>query len=269
MHQLSPKWMIMICDSFRILIYLQRTFTSSNSKNNMRKSQVSLRSFSTSFIQSIDNGRFFHRPFGWIYIAISILNLVGVPVYMVYMAASGDLFEMEFRFILSFALLFIVFTIIGFISFQLWWNRRRKVITMLKADDEFVAIPLTTNLFQTLGEWVGVWIGLGGFSINLILSLTLGDDSAYFVLLLGLPLIGVNFYAAFLSLILGFLIILITRFIAEQFFAIAAIANNTRQTKFEANSAIPRQSLPAETEVQHPNPPKKGSDWTRYTPPSE
>lgn len=94
----------------------------------------------------------------------------------------------SFKLILAFILIWIIVAGLGWISFQLWWDRKDKVSTSSDEKDQFVATPVFSHFIQTMGEWLCVWIGIGGC-----------------------------------------LILVFTRFLAEQFRALASIANNTRK----------------------------------------
>jgi hypothetical protein len=82
-----------------------------------------------------------------------------------------------------------------------------------------------------LGEWIGTWIGLVGFGFALLTTIILGNEGYYFSEIIGIPYLNTNSgWMAILTMpIVGFLIIVFSRFLAEQIRALSAIANNTKK----------------------------------------
>jgi len=97
--------------------------------------------------------------------------------------------------------------------------------------DEFVATPIFSHFIQTLGEWFGTLFAIVGFAGLLISMILLGNDAYWFLKLIGLRFPVLGWTGIFLLPIIGYLIVILTRFLAEQFRALAAIANNTRKMK--------------------------------------
>jgi len=92
-----------------------------------------------------------------------------------------------------------------------------------------VATPVFSHLIQTIGEWLGTWIGIVGFSVALLTTLILGDEGYYLSRQLGLGFMKTGVLFIILMPVYGFLIIVATRFLAEQFRALSSIVNNTRK----------------------------------------
>jgi hypothetical protein len=180
------------------------------------------------FINYIDNGLLFRNPFSWLYALLAVVNLI-LPIYIVYQAADNRIFDAPTKFIIVFLLLWIIIAFASWVSFQLWWDRKSKVISTSSEGDEFVATPVFSHLIQTIGEWLGTWIGIVGFSVALLTTLILGDEGYYLSRQLGLGFMKTGFFFIILMPIYGFLIIVATRFLAEQFRALSSIANNTRK----------------------------------------
>lgn len=181
------------------------------------------------YLSFIDNRDFYHKPFRWLYALLAIINLI-VPFYVFYQAVDNGMFNAPTEFVILFLLVWVIIAFAGWLSFQLWWDRKSKVISTSNVGDEFVATPIFSHLIQTIGEWLGTWIGFVGFSVALLTKLILGDGDYYLSRLLEL---GFMRETGLLSIILmpvcGFLIIVSTRFLAEQFRALSSIANNTRK----------------------------------------
>jgi hypothetical protein len=180
------------------------------------------------YLSFIDNGHLYRKPFCWLYTLLAVINLI-LPIYIFYQAADNGIFDAPAKFIIVFLLVWIIIAFASWISFQLWWDRKSKVITTSSEGDEFVATPVFSHLIQTIGEWLGTWIGIVGFSVALLTTLILGDEGYYLSRQLGLGFMKTGFLFIILMPIYGFLIIVATRFLAEQFRALSSIANNTRK----------------------------------------
>ena len=159
---------------------------------------------------------------------IAIINLI-LPLYIFYMAADNNIFDSPAKFIIVFLLLWVIIAFAGWVSFQLWWDRKSKIIDTSVEGDEFVATPVFSHLIQTIGEWLGTWIGIVGFGFALLTTIILGDDGYYLSRQIGLDFMETGWLFVVLMPIYGFLIIVVTRFLAEQFRALASIANNTKK----------------------------------------
>ncbi len=180
------------------------------------------------YLAFIDNGHLYRRPFSWLYMLLAGLNLI-LPIYVFYQAAKNYIFRADGEVIFVFLLFWLVLAFAGWLSFQLWWNRSTKVISTSTIGDDFIATPVFAHFIQTFGEWLGTWVAVVGFSFSLITTIFLGQEGQILSRLLGLNFLNVGFIFIILMPIYGFLIIVISRFLAEQFRALSAIANNTRK----------------------------------------
>lgn len=185
-------------------------------------------SFIKPYLSFIDNGHLYRKPFSWLYAILAIINLI-LPLYVFYMAADNRIFDSPAKFIIVFLLVWIIIAFASWVSFQLWWDRKSKIIDTSIEGDEFVATPVFSHLIQTLGEWLGTWIGIVGFGTALLTTIILGDDGSYLSRQIGFSFLETGWFFVVLMPIYGFLIIVATRFLAEQFRALASIANNTRK----------------------------------------
>ncbi|WP_438989099.1 hypothetical protein [Polaribacter sp.] len=180
------------------------------------------------YLSFIDNGDLYRKPFSWLYALLAIINLI-VPIFVFYQAVDNDIFDTPAKFVIVFLLVWLIIAFAGWLSFQLWWDRKSKVISTSNVGDEFVATPVFSHLIQTIGEWLGTWIGIVGFSVALLTTLILGDEGYYLSEALGLGFMETGFLFIILMPVYGFLIIVAARFLAEQFRALSSIANNTRK----------------------------------------
>lgn len=184
------------------------------------------------FLQTIDNGSFFRKVFGILYVLIAVLNVL-LPIYLLFKMIDAGLFKSEGKVVISMLIIWFVIALLGWFGFQLWWDRRQKVNQVTYSGAEFVATPVVAHFIQTIGEYYGIVTAVLGFVMGVV-SLLFGnayannyemDDVFY-----DLP----YFYEAgwlmiFTGPVVGFLIIVFFRFIAETIKALSAIANNTGQ----------------------------------------
>jgi len=180
------------------------------------------------YLSFIDNGNLYRKPFSWLYLILAIINLI-LPLYVFYTAVDNEIFDAPAKFIIVFLLVWIIIAFASWVSFQLWWDRKSKIIETSLEGDEFVATPVFSHLIQTIGEWLGTWIGIVGFGTALLTTIILGDEAYYLTEQIGFGFLETGFLFIVLMPIYGFLIIVATRFLAEQFRALASIANNTRK----------------------------------------
>lgn len=193
----------------------------------MRMKDNKFFSFFEPVLKYIDTGKFFREPFRWLYAILAILNLL-FPIVLLVRAIESDLFRLGGGGLITvFIFIWIVVVFISWIGFQIWWNRRKKIYSVVTALDDFVAIPVFSNFIQTFGEWLGMLIGIGNPMLILIVAVFLKGDTS----MLRLPLIGSG---ALINIVLypiyGFMIIVVARVMAETFRALAAIANNTKKS---------------------------------------
>ncbi|MEX1190919.1 MAG: hypothetical protein WEA99_03030 [Brumimicrobium sp.] len=185
-------------------------------------------SFIKPYLSFIDSGNMYRKPFSWLYTLLAILNLL-FPIFILYEAIDGRIFESPAKIVVVFILLWIVIAFAGWLSFQLWWDRKSKVLASSTSDDEFSATPVFSHFIQTYGEWFGTWLGIVGFTFALLSTIFLGNEGGYMARNLGLGFVNTSVAGIFLMPIFGFLIIVVSRFVAEQFRALTAIANNTKK----------------------------------------
>ena len=167
----------------------------------------------------IDNGRFFREPFRWLYVIFAVLNLLFPIAILVKVIDTGFFKFAEGKAIFAFILIFIILCGGAWASYLLWMNRKNKLKEVIQEDNEFIAIPVVSHLTQTVGEWLGLYIGVVGTLCSLIIALLAANELQYVM-----P-------------IYGFLIVVFARLLAELYRALSVIANNTKKlTKTEAKT---------------------------------
>jgi membrane protease YdiL (CAAX protease family) len=199
----------------------------------------------------IDSGKLYRKPFSWLYALLAIINLL-LPLYTLFSAIDKGLFHnLPGKAIFIFLLVWLISAFFYWFGFQFFWNRRKKIAAVAEEGADFVAMPVLAYLVQSLGEYIGIFIGFMGFSFALLASIFLDDyvarDLSYY---LGVDdLFKGSFVFVLVMPVVGFLVIVITRVLAEQIRALAAIANNTKHLKKETknNSAVEHEITSIDT----------------------
>lgn len=200
----------------------------------------------------IDNGSFFREPFRWLYMAIAVLNLL-FPLIVIFGAIGSGVFEyMSGGAIFAFVLVFILLIALGIMSFVLWMDRQKKLKVQLREENEFVAIPMVSHFIQTLGEWFGFYIGIFGCLSSLLFMLFGGDEMLNRVIGANLLPWGTGVVMLIIYPIMGFLIVVSARLLAELYRALASIANNTKRMS-DNMPAAPAPAPAQEPEAAEPD----------------
>ena len=181
------------------------------------------------YLDYIDSGHFFRKPFYWLY-AFNAISILLLPLALLLVGFRNNIFEMPFKFTLAFLLVVALMCFTSWIIFQLWWDRKDKVLGVAHQGDEFVATPVFSHYIQTAGESAGTYIAIVGTGATLIAAILLGSDAGNLGRSMGIPfLAGGSFLFIFLWPLAGFAIIIFTRFLAEMLRALVSIANNTKK----------------------------------------
>ncbi len=178
------------------------------------------------YLAYIDNGDFFRKPFHWLYTLLAILN-IALPLYFLYkLIEIFTRYSPTGEFVILSILAWLGIAVAGWLGFQLWWDRKDKILEVSKGNDDFLAIPSYSHFIQTAGEWIGLWVAIIGFWTSLIMlfSDSVRELFEFFQLGSSSPIKGL-----IVSPIYGFLIVVGTRVLAEIFRALASIANNTKK----------------------------------------
>ncbi len=182
------------------------------------------------FLTYIDSGRIFREPFKWLYMLASFSSAL-FPIIIIFLAFKHGLFEGPFKIVLAFLLIWIFMLVAGAVGCLIWWDRKDKVSNLTTGEQEFVASPVFAHYIQTAGEVFAIYMAVVGTGISLISGVFLSGDGYELNSVLPFnPSIG--FLGVFAFPVLGYLILVFTRFIAEQIKALATIANNTRKTGY-------------------------------------
>lgn len=142
---------------------------------------------------------------------------------MLYQAIQNKMFSGGFKFVIAFILMWLFLAAASWVGFQIWWNRKDKVLMTTADSDEFVSTPVFTHFIQSFGEWLGSFFAIAGFGVALV-STIFGVGG-----LPGLDMLNGGLIYIVLAPLQGFLIIIVFRFVAEQARALVQIANNTKK----------------------------------------
>ena len=174
------------------------------------------------YLSFIDDGHLYRKPFSWLYTILAAINLI-LPLIVFVTAINNGIFDMPIKFFFVFFLVWIMIAFAGWVSFQLWWDRKSKITNTSIEGDEFVATPVFSHLIQTFGEWLGTWFSIVGFGTALIATIFLGSGAEHFLSGMGLGMLQAGWLSIILMPLFGFLIIVVTRFLAESFKALSSI----------------------------------------------
>lgn len=174
----------------------------------------------------IDRGDLFRKPFNWLYVGLACLNLL-IPILVLFAGIEGKIFSLPFKYVMGFILILLGVCAAAWVGFQLWWDRSKKVLELTIEGNDFLSVPAFSHLIQTSGECVGLWFAIAGTWTALISAIFMGNELGS--MLPSRYLMGGGFTAIFMCPVMGFLIIVFSRFVAEQCRALAAIANNTKK----------------------------------------
>jgi len=178
--------------------------------------------FSKRYLDFIDKG----KMFGFVYIVMAVINLI-LPFAIFYRVIDSGFFSYGAKYVFAFILTWLVIVFACWIGFQMWWDRRKKVAIV--ESSEFIATPIFSQILQTFGEWLGTWIGIVGAGGGLLASIFLGSDVDNLLWLIGFGSMQFGPLIVVIGPVVGFFIIIIFRFLAEQLRIFAALANNTKE----------------------------------------
>jgi len=178
--------------------------------------------FSKPYLDFIGKGKIFSL----VYIVMAVINLI-LPFVILYMVIDSGLFEFGAKYVFAFIFSWLVIVFACWIGFQIWWHRRTKVTII--SSSEFVATPIFSEILQTFGEWLGTFIGIVGAGVGLIANIALGGSASYLFSAIGMNFMSMGAVIIVIGPIIGFFIIIIFRYIAEQLKILAALANNTKE----------------------------------------
>jgi hypothetical protein len=178
--------------------------------------------FSAPYLEFIGKGKLF----SFIYIVMAVINPI-IPFVILYQVIDSGFFSMGAKFVFAFILAWFVIVFACWIGFQIWWNRRKEVAKI--ATCEFIATMFFSEILQTFGEWLGTLIGIIGAGGGLLASIFLGRDVDYLFSMIGLEFMQFGVLVVVIGPVIGFFVIIISRFIAEQLRLWVTLTNNAKE----------------------------------------
>ena len=145
-------------------------------------------SFAEPYFRYIDSGEFFRKPASWLYAASAALSLLA-PVVLFLTGVTLGIFRAPFIVAAVALLCLLVIGLAGIVNAQLWWDRRSRIVAIMeigKSGHGFVAIPMLSHFIQTIGESIGLWVGIALFG-STALACWLGAEAANIFYYLPLP----------------------------------------------------------------------------------
>jgi len=180
-------------------------------------------SLSRPYLKFIDKSKIYSL----IYYVMAVINLI-IPFVILYQVIDSGVFRyLEAKYIFAFLLSWIVVVFACWIGFQLWWNRRKKVDEL--GESEFSATLIFSEILQTTGEWIGTLIGIIGAGAGLLAFIFLGNDLDEVFRMIGMGSLALGPAIIIAGPIIGFSIIILFRFLAEQLRLFASLVEHTRE----------------------------------------
>lgn len=189
-------------------------------------------------LDTIDNGSFFRRPLYWLYIIFYCLLALalfvcGIAILITAVSqADSSYSNIGGTFGTFGTYLFGLFSLIIGAALATYTvifglNRAKKLNSLTNANDDIFVIPLVAYCYQTLREWLGTTIMIGGTLWGVVIAV-LGvlsfKEEFYLVFIAG---IGV----AIGSILVGYLVVFLGHFIANFLSGFASLVNNMKRTE--------------------------------------
>lgn len=178
----------------------------------------------------LEGRNLYKSPMVWLYGLIACINIL-IPIIFLYLILFRmRLFDAPFKIALLILLIWIILAFAGWISFQLWWDRKSKVLLDSPDSEEFVATHVFSHFVKTYGEWIGIWLAIVGFFLGLFATIALSSNEIYEISYeLGIAFFNPGPSSMILMPLLGLIIIIFSRFLSELIKALASIAINTKK----------------------------------------
>jgi len=159
---------------------------------------------------------------------LAVASLI-LPIYLLYSFIDGGIFDREGKDIFTILFAWLFFCVAGWVGFQIWWNRKDKVLLSTDAGAEFPVTPIFSHFIQTLGEWLGAIVAIAGFGAAFIGAIIFGNELGHVLEEFKLDYFDFGVASIIVLPVLGFVIIVLFRFFAEMFRCLTSIANNTKK----------------------------------------
>lgn len=182
--------------------------------------QGKLFTYGKPLIDALDNGDALKKPLSIFYYVMAA-GFILCPLYLAYEAIfEMSFFKWPFIDVIGVSVVFAAFAFSSWMSFQIVWNRKNKNVDSIKEDQGFLSTKIITDLMKLLGECFAVIVAITG-TVGVIAGL-MSDAASDFVDSDGI-------YYILIFPVIGYLILLGSRFFAEIINATADIARNTKR----------------------------------------
>jgi len=179
--------------------------------------------FPKPYLNYIGKGKLFEL----VYIISAVLSLL-LPFLILFAVIDNDYFNNTgVNYVFAFIFMWLTVVFACWIGSLLWWYRRKKVSEI--ASSEFIAIPIISDIIQTIGEWLGTLTGIICGCGGLLATIFLGNDLNTLFWAMGLEFMQFGMWTIIIGPIIGFIIILLFRFLAELLGIFASLANSTKE----------------------------------------
>lgn len=166
-----------------------------------------------------------------LYRIIAVL-MIALPLFgLIHAIVGGDYFDYFMAYftpamMVIFYCIWLISIVAGFLSFLFWWKRSNDIKAISMGKNQFVATSALSHFLRTLGEWIGSYVAIVGFLIIFVSWVVLGDDLDNMTTKFGFHATASNMIA---YPILGFLTVLVFRWISEMLQALVVIADNIKE----------------------------------------
>lgn len=190
-------------------------------------------------LQAVDSGGFFRQPLRTAFRIIALLlGLAGVVLGIVAVAGGGygcyELYRMQgyASGVQGFKVGILVAAAVAFLGLflsRIWWRRSEGLQSNAAHGKPFLVGPILAHVVRTMGETVGFAMGLSG--ILMVLVVWPSAEYARSIPFVGGYLFGFLKYSLpliYLSPLVGFLYIMVSRWLADLIEVLFSLANDSR-----------------------------------------
>lgn len=171
-------------------------------------------------IDALDNGDALKKPLIILYYVMAA-GLILYPLYLAYEAIfEMSFFKWPFIDVIGVTVVFAAFAFSSWMSFQIVWDRKNKNVESIKEGQRYLSTKIVTDLVKVIGECLAIIITITG-TVGVIVGL-LSDAAGEIVGSDGI------FYL-FMFPVIGYCILVGSKFMSETVIALTDIAQNTKK----------------------------------------
>lgn len=168
----------------------------------------------------LDSGKLFKQPLMYLYYAIGAALCVFGFIKIIENFDGFSYYPGAYKF---FIILMMFVLLAACVFTLLFWFRRANDLKKERFEDtRFIAIPVVASILRTFGEYLGILVAYLAVCYGVLSCLILSFE--------GVEYLKVGLISIFGGAIAGYMIVVFFRYSAELILALAAIANNTKDT---------------------------------------